>query len=247
MAGFSGQVVPQPHVGVGDSCQLTDYSLYLYFTCMNIFDRASTTLQRCEHELRDLGALALKEGNYDAARRIAELAESLADSCVRVGMPESSTMTQQPPKPTSGATAAAKESSASEAGKKTTVRRKRAAAGSYPQFRRRGEKLVKVGWSKKNRQEYEHNAPWPVVHAFAVHLRTHIRSGRIFNIESLLPAPDPDGHGELPTYQIYLALAWLRSIGLVEKRSRDGYVANRKELIDETIAAHWAAIPANKN
>lgn len=214
---------------------------------MDIFDRASTALQRCEHELRDLGALALKEGNYDAARRIAELAESLADSCVRVGMPEPSTINPQPLKSASSAAAAVKESSTSKAGKKAVVRRKRTTTGNYPQFRRRGEKLVKVGWSKKNRQEYEHNAPWPVVHAFAVHLRTHIRSGRIFNVESLLPVPDPDGHGELPTYQIYLALAWLRSVGLVEKRSRDGYVANRKELTDETITEHWAAMAVDKN
>ncbi len=82
--------------------------------------------------------------------------------------------------------------------------------------------------------------------AFAAHLRTHIRSGRIFSVESVLPVADVEGHGELPTYQIYLALAWFRSIGVVEKRGRNGYVTSRQSLSDAALTQHWQALPFNK-
>ena len=220
---------------------MTLLCLSLYFHCMDILDKSDSALQRCEHELRELGAQAIKEGSYDAARRIMKLAEVLADSrTLNIPKPAATTsMGSSPDQP--AAPPAAKDTRTGQA-TKTSPRPKRTATENYPQFRRRGEKLVKVGWSKKNRQEYEHLAPEAVVFAFATHLREQISSGRIFSIESILPVLDPDGNGDLPTYQIYLALAWLRSVGLVEKRGRDGYVADRKELSDKALTQHWAAL-----
>ena len=202
---------------------------------MHIFDKAEASLQRCEHELREIGALALTSGNYDAARRIMKLAEVLADSRA-LKLHELAPSTQLAASPI------VKDSFAGQA--KRTSPQSKPTTADYPQFHRRNEKLVKVGWSKKNRQEYEHLAPEIVVFAFVAHLREKIRSGRIFSIESILPISDPDGNGDLPTYQIYLALAWLRSVGLVEKRGRDGYVGDRKELSDKTLMQHWTALPS---
>lgn len=213
--------------------KLTSLHLCLYFRCMDIFEEADAAVQRCEHELREIGARAIKCGKYDAARRIMKLAEVLADS---------RTLNVSEATLTSASLSADKNVRTDQITK--TSRPKRTATENYPHFLRRGEKLVKVGWSKKNRAEYEHTAPQAVVSAFAAHLRDNIRSGRIFSIESILPILDPNGNGDLPTYQIYLALAWLRSIDLVEKRGRDGYVGDRKELSDNALTHHWAALPS---
>lgn len=206
---------------------------------MDIFDKADVVLQHCEHELREIGVHALKTGNYDAARRIMKLAEVLADSRT-LNLHKLAATTSHQAFPDQLATPTASKDSRAGQPLKTPVRPRHTT--DYPQFRRRGEKLVKVGWSKKNKQEYEHLAPETVVFAFAAHLRDHIRSGSIFSIESILPVLDPSGSGDLPTYQIYLALAWLRSVGLVKKHGRDGYVTDRKVLSDKILTQHWAAL-----
>lgn len=204
---------------------------------MDNVDRAKTAIRSCEQELRDLGAQALKAGKYEAARRIAEVAEALA-----AGWGRAEALLIPEPVPPSAAASPREPKTNKEQILGEIALKKRRSPADYPQFRRRAEKLIKVGWSKKNKQEYEHNAPWPIVHAVAAHLRMQVRSGRIFNVESVLPIPDSESDGELPSYQIYLTLAWLRSIGLVEKQGRDGYIINRQELSDEALSKHWLSL-----
>ena len=40
-----------------------------------------------------------------------------------------------------------------------------------------------------------------------------------------------------------MTLAWLRKIGLVEKRGREGYVVSESDLSDEKFDVLWEAIP----
>jgi len=113
----------------------------------------------------------------------------------------------------------------------------------YPRFERDGDKLVKVGWSKKKREQYEHRAPYEVVLACARHLASHALAGKVFAMENLLPVPDASG-GEIPAYQAYLTLAWLRQAGAVEKKGRDGYVLRDESLAGDGFDKLWASLSA---
>ncbi len=42
-------------------------------------------------------------------------------------------------------------------------------------------------------------------------------------MEENLPLKDPADGTEIPTYQVYLCLAWLRQAKLVEQHGRQGY------------------------
>ncbi|MFH1731531.1 MAG: hypothetical protein ABIF82_07760, partial [Planctomycetota bacterium] len=61
--------------------------------------------------------------------------------------------------------------------------------------------MVKVGWSKKGRKEYEHKASRAVVHIVAGAVAQSARSGCMFASESFLPVIDPQNKREVPAYQ----------------------------------------------
>lgn len=118
---------------------------------------------------------------------------------------------------------------------------RKAATPRYPRFERDEDKLIKIGWSKKSREEYEHRAPRGAVEAFARHLLAQTKAGKTFAVEDLLPIPDNSGE-DLPSYQVYLILAWLCQSGGVVKKGRDGYIASDLLLHDGSLAALWAEL-----
>ena len=107
---------------------------------------------------------------------------------------------------------------------------------AYPRFGRDGDRLVKVGWSKKAKSEYEHKASHATVLAVAETLRN--LEGKEFSMEDVLPLSDMSGEG-IPSYQAYLVLAWFCSLGAVRKEGRGGYVPMKAALDPQSIAAHW--------
>jgi hypothetical protein len=114
---------------------------------------------------------------------------------------------------------------------------------TFPRFVRVGDKLVKVGWSKKNKSPYEHRAPREAVLSIARHLMSSVPEGSVFRVEELLPIPDAANGGELPVYQIHLTLAWLRQAGAIEKKGRDGYAARPEARADSSLDTLWADLP----
>lgn len=207
---------------------------------MSVLSEASLSLCRCERELQELGAQALKNGDYEAARRVAELAEAIADHRVKSGL---DAMRAAPASSIDGDETAKTDSATSEVSGNKSGTSKRKPRDGYPRFARRGDKLIKTGWSKKNKSEYEHASPQTSVFAFAAHLCSHTRPGRMFTVETLMPVPDPESHSEIPGYQIYMALGWFREIGAIEKHGRDGYVANKDMLAAEQLGQRWVSLP----
>lgn len=92
----------------------------------------------------------------------------------------------------------------------------------YPQFRRDGQALVKIGWSKSDRAPYEHKSPRAVLDRLLDRLLDVSVKGRRFTSDQLFPLTDERGD-EIPAYQPYLCLAWLISIGVVSRHGRQGY------------------------
>lgn len=115
-------------------------------------------------------------------------------------------------------------------------------ADHYPRFERDGDKLVKVGWSKKNEEAYEHRAPKDAIMRFGEHLAEKFDAGAMFTMEELLPVPSANG-GEVPSYQAYLALAWLRDRGAIRRKGRDGYTYSERAIDETGLEELWATLP----
>lgn len=114
----------------------------------------------------------------------------------------------------------------------------------YPRFRRRGDHLVKVGYSRRLREEYRHKAPWATVESVSAAVANVGGGGRMFTPDQFIPVREAGAQTDIPIYQIYLALAWLRSLGLVKVHGRSGYTLNgvsNGELTAEAKLA-WARV-----
>ena len=122
------------------------------------------------------------------------------------------------------------------------VRKRRPTTGEYPRFERDGDRLIKIGWSKRDERVYEHRAPRETVFVVTSALSSK-RSKKVFTMDQVLPLNDNAGH-EIPSYQAYLASAWLRSIGVVQRRGKDGYAVANGSLESSKVERLWNDIPA---
>jgi hypothetical protein len=186
--------------------------------------RARQILADAETALRGLIGDSLKGQRYAEVSELAHLADGVARLAAE--RPAASLILSVDPKPSRSA------------GLKRNPRAER-----YPHFIRDEDKLVKIGWSKRNKAEYEHRAPREVVFAFVRRLRDRVSDAKAFVVEDLLPLTDLETGVDVPAYQIYLTLAWLRRNGLVTKKGRDGYTTRRNLLGDDSIMRLWDAIP----
>lgn len=163
---------------------------------MNVL-KGQAVLAKCESELRDLLAQAASSGDYDTVIKLTFWAKAV------------------------GGLAGGGLTSDSKAAKPALKRK--GAGPTYPRFERRGDSLLKVGWSKRERAEYEHKAPWTAVAVVAEKVQRKAADGRIFQISGLLPCESVDGEYNVPDYQVYLVIAWWRELGLLEQHGRQGY------------------------
>lgn len=108
----------------------------------------------------------------------------------------------------------------------------------YPYFKREGERLVKVGWSKKDSSAYEHKAP----HAAILAVCNAIRGTKnTFTMDEILPLKDA-ANVEVPSYQVYMIVAWLRQLEVVNRNGNDGYTAQREKLSADDVERMWQSL-----
>ena len=203
---------------------------------MDITQKAAEILKEAEEKLAALAGKASSAREYETASVVLRLAldvKELADQA------QSLTASDQPePPPPAGAGRSPGPASAGEATKAPRRRRK----GAYPKFRREGDSIVKIGWSKAGKKEYQHKGPKHVLDVLVTKLETLGKSGRTFTTEELLPLADVDGN-ELPAYQTYVWLAWLRSTGLVKQHGRKGYTAPDTQMMVSRAGRLLASVP----
>lgn len=206
---------------------------------MGTIDRAKQVLRDTESALRDLISEGLDRQRYADVAEIAKMADGVA----RLLNQHSPNSSSAPTATSSAGTQAQKASTPSS----KSARKQAQAAGTkktgYPRFERDGDRLVKVGWSKKNKEAYEHRAPRQAVTAFVRHLASQVESGHVFAVEDLLPVPDVTSGNEVPAYQVYMTLAWLRETDAIEKKGRDGYILRMADLADDGIDKLWDQLP----
>jgi hypothetical protein len=190
-------------------------------------------LKRCEEELRTFAAEAAASGDYDRLERIAATARKVSDLASEWGASDAPNSTTDD----ADASATRQEKAAPSRPRST-----RATAGrGYPRFMRRGDELVKIGWSKAGRKEYQHRAPHGLLVALQKALLDASKARKLFTMDTLeryLAAND------VPGYQAYAWLAWLRSAGLVTQHGRQGYSVINAATFETDIEKALMELPA---
>ncbi len=183
---------------------------------------ALDTLKTAELALRNIISDAIKAGSYedvppltDIARRVAQIAASIQTDEVVLDKPG-------PTYPISN-----------RAALKSTTK------ATYPMFVVDGSRLIKIGWSKKERAPYEHKVSKEDVQHICLAISDQASSGA-FRMEDVLPIESPEG-GSLPSYQAYLTVAWLRARGLLNKSGNEGYRWISEPMTPDTFESAWRA------
>jgi hypothetical protein len=231
---------------------------------METLNQATEVIRTAEGRLRELISQAAARAEYDQLAQLADWAKQLGAMTARLPVPKASAVpptecvvesVSSLPGPESGLPLAipfkpsrkfTRPSRVSGSGRKSVRSRKKSQrnkkAGEYPRFLREAETLVKIGWSKKEKSTYEHKAPLRVLTVLTEALENAGRGGKRFNFEGLLPLTDPGGGGEVPSYQAYLALAWLRTEGLLTQHGRQGYSIPTGTELSALISERWKAL-----
>src|SRR4051812_24734019 len=122
-------------------------------------DTAITALEECEKSLRVAAASALTDGNYGKARQIMAWAENVASMAMVARGTRAAEEAAQSDAGQGVARGVGGDEGALEAGSAPEGEGgARMLSDEYPRFMRRGDELVKIGWSKSDRTEYQHRA-----------------------------------------------------------------------------------------
>ena len=216
-------------------------------------------LRAAEQRLRDLITQAAARAEYDALPKLADWAKQLntlllgapgvptaelEDQAVEFGRDE-----EKPERKTAAIVVAraaprgGRAPSPPPAATRKSPDTRRKKKDEYPKFRRDGETLVKIGWSKSDRSTYEHRAPRRVIKVLVAALNRVGDKGTRFTMDSVLPLRDPDEKTDIPDYQVYLALAWLRATKLLTQHGRQGYsLLPEQDLVQESERL-WGTLP----
>lgn len=178
-------------------------------------------------DLRSLAALAASEGVWAVVRAASVAAERLADTGALI--PEHQEKRSDP------------KVAVPEKHDSTLERRaRRGAEGDYPRFEVCDGELVKIGWSRSEKSEYRHKAPKSAVDLLvATVLELSERMGGRFRSDQLFPVISPLDGSDLPNYQAYLILRWLRAIRLVRSSGRSAYVVPRVQSFPDEVNRAW--------
>jgi hypothetical protein len=177
-------------------------------------------LQACTGKLKALTEAALADGDFDSVLYVTTVLKRFSD--LQLGLATDSGVQRDP---LSDEQSLEVVSSSCRTSRPHEPKGKTKYKSAYPRFRRDRSHLVKVGWSKKSRQEYEHRAPFDVVVAVAARFEERTSGGRTVSVDELLPLVAGDRGDPVPSYQIYLAIAWLRSERLLNRIGRKGYAS----------------------
>ncbi|MEI7601600.1 MAG: hypothetical protein WCJ41_20075 [Aestuariivirga sp.] len=187
-------------------------------------------IHAAESSLRECMKSAVAEGRYEHVTVLARWAEQLA-GIIATGRNGGANDAPR--------LAMARRGASLRVGKSANRKQKKS---KYPVFARSGESLVKIAWSKASKSEYHHQAAKQVAPALVEKMRALSNGDELITMESVLPL-QLNGQGEVPAYQSYLCLAWLRSIGVVEQHGRRGYSALDAEAAHELIENAWCKLP----
>jgi hypothetical protein len=205
---------------------------------MNFSDAAKEVLRAAEGRLAALAQEASAGRDYENATSLLEMAQRVKFLADGKAAPENTIREKV------GSLVLEEHATASSDTPENTAPTRSPRKGKHPRFLRDGENLVKVGWSKSEKSEYEHKSPRKVLSALGAVLVAAGAKGRRFSMDKLLPINDPTDGTRLPDYQCYLALALLRENALVIQHGRQGYSLPKKGDLLLSIEKLWEQLPS---
>ena len=197
---------------------------------MSIIQRTEHLLAETERTLVGLANEAGAARDYDQAASLIELARKIKQSGEQFRGTASRVAEESNP-----LDALMKLDPAAES--KVPIR-SRNRLGQYPKFVREGDNLVKIGWSKSQRAEYEHKSPKRLLAVLCESLTS--ANGKRIMMHKVLPLKDPVTGSAFPDYQSYVCLAWLKSGGLVTQHGRQGYSLPKGIELAKSVETLWA-------
>jgi hypothetical protein len=205
---------------------------------MDTLQRTIKVLADSEAALAALAGEAAKEANYDVAACLIDLAKDVADlaSKARAHLDPTARTSGQPALSSQGTAPAIKATAQSPI-------KSRPKRGEYPKFLREGDNLVKLGWSRSKKAVYEHKSPKKIIPLLVAAISKTGSNGRRFSMDKVLPLTDPREGNPVPDYQVYLCLAWLKTLGFLTQHGRQGYSLTTRAPIEPLIETHWGALP----
>jgi len=109
-----------------------------------------------------------------------------------------------------------------------------------PTFLLEGTDLVKVGQSRSSPDLYEHRAPRSLVESVVKAVKTAGGAGKRFGADVVLKqVGSGQATGNIPAYQVYVALAWLKWSGLIIQHGRQGYTVALPRKFGELVWSAW--------
>jgi len=183
---------------------------------MNAIANAARIVGEAENSLKKLLTDTAAGGDYSLVVQLAGWAHNLSDLQMEI-------LKAAPPDTSLRIDAHTPDKEQLRTPLSVAVPRKTRRAGEYPKFCRDGDALVKIGWSKGQKSEYEHKAPLAVLTDVVAALSSAAARKNRFAMETIIPLKSCRDGGEIPSYQVYLCLAWLRSEDLVIQHGRQGY------------------------
>jgi len=204
---------------------------------MDSLNRAAGILRRAEAELRALVSERASAGDYESVVTIASWARSLTNL---IGAPAGADMRASSlvNPPLQRARQRGKGKPDAQARRSSHPGRREA----YPKFFRRGDQIVRVAWSKRDKKEYQHKAPDSALKALARAMAQIGVDGRVFSAEELLPIQHADGT-DIPSYQAYAGIALFKQTGLIDQHGRQGYSIPNPAGLQAAVEAVLKKLP----
>ena len=196
-------------------------------------DKAYRVLTEAEQALSDLIAESLKEQRFGEVQAIAALAERVT-AALHTGT------TDKEPQPRVAPSPPTPPPIEGTAQPRRNQPRRRGAAAVYPQFRRDGSDLIKLGWSRKKKKEYTHRAPSVVV-AAVIEALTRQPVEKPFSMRDLLASIATSGT-DVPAYQVYVVIGWLKSVTAVSGNGRTRYRCNHADISPGVFDSLWQSL-----
>jgi hypothetical protein len=194
---------------------------------MSAIREAAGVLEAAERSLRGLMGGAATEGDYEAVLQIAGWAKAIGEILARARPGDPPMEVAVPPAGDVTPESVAANDSANE----------------YPKFFRNGDVLVKIGWSKTQKTEYEHKAPFSVVSDLATAISQASSRKKQFAMDAILPLKSSVDGQEIPSYQTYACLGWIREEGLIIQHGRQGYSLKPKTELTISIQDLFKRLP----
>jgi len=201
---------------------------------MSLEEQAVEVLRQAEAGLRGLVSAAASAGDYASVVKIAAWAKAIGDMAkgpATIAAPAGT-----------GACAPAVRQRQKTGPKRAKVPKGRGPRAAYPRFFRQDEQLVRIAWSKREKKEYRHKAPYAVLQALAKTMSELGKDGRIFSTDDLLPIHDQDGN-EVPSYQAYVGIALLKHALLLDQHGRQGYSIPKLTEFGDAVESLWQKLP----